>query len=153
MLQNLSPAQSAVVLLIGASAAERVEISVLERDAVTVGEAGSNHRLAVEVEIAAGVFAGRYPAAFRIRDFVAFREALRALLSTAAGEARFTASGGQLAMRLSASAGGGVALEGAARHPAGGANMLAFAFTIDRARLVEPLRQLDAIVARFPSLP
>jgi hypothetical protein len=143
-------AQPAAILLIGASAAERVEISVFGRAPATVAEPDARHRLAVEVEIAAGVFAGRYSATFRSRDFAALRDALRAVLSTTTGEARFTASGGQLALRLSATDGGGIALEGAARHPAGGANMLAFAFTLDRTRLVEPLRQLDAIVVRFP---
>jgi hypothetical protein len=149
MMQPLPPVQPGAVLLIGANAAQRVEISVLEPDGVRVADPGDAGRLAVEVEIAAGVFAGRFPARFRAGDFVAFREALRALLAARAGEARFRTAEGQLALRLSDNGRGGIALEGAARHPAGGANMIAFAFDFDRTRLAEPMRQLDAIVARF----
>lgn len=140
-----------VTVVIGAGASERVEIAVLARAAPGSDEPFDADWLTVEVEVAAGVFAGRFEARFRGHDFVVFRDALHRLHASLAGEARFATMEQQLDLRLTGNGRGAIALEGTARHPTEGTNELRFAFSLDQTQLVQPLRQLDQLIARFPA--
>ena len=138
-----------VTVVIGAGAAERVEIAVLGPAAPESDEPFDAGWLAVEVEVAAGVFAGRFAASFRGDDFVAFRDALRRLHASLDGEARFETLEAQLDLRLVGNGRGGVALEGVARHPIEGTNELRFSFLLDQTQLTQPLRQLEQVISSF----
>lgn len=138
------------VFVIGAGAAARVEVAVVGPAAPNSAEPFDADWLAVEVEIAADVFAGRFAASFRSGDFVRFRDELSRLHADLTGDARFATIEDQLALHLRGDGRGRIQLDGRASHPLGGGNALHFCFQLDQTQLAEPLRQLERIVTAYP---
>jgi hypothetical protein len=137
-------------LAIGAGSAQRVEVAILGYADPKSQAPYDADWLMVEVEIAAGVFAGRFAASFEAGAFERFRADLTQVHATLAGEAAFETIEAQLTLRLVGNGRGQVALTGTAQHPLGDGNRLTFAFALDQTQLVEPLRQLEHITHAFP---
>ena len=135
---------------IGRSEREKVSITVRGYERAASGDIHDDNWLSVVVEVRVGAFAAKCDAAFLAQDFGPFRSQLGALYDVLVGEACFTTLEEQLSLRVVGDGRGGLTVTGEVRDRPGGANRLAFEFALDQTSLPSTLRELDAVVSKFP---
>ena len=140
-----------IAFSLGGSERERVavEVASYERGPLT-GDYHDDNWLSVTVTVCVGAFAGVFSASFLTDEFVAFRAQLQTLHATLRGEAEFTTLEEQLFLKLIGNGRGQVSLKGRALDRAGYGNRLEFELEIDQTHLAVAIRDLDALIERFP---
>ena len=107
--------------------------------------------LSSEIDVAAGVWAGRFPAALRAIDFHEFLAQLRKLHRDLKGKARFETLEDQLRLTLTGDDLGHVDLAGVAIDHSSLRNELRFQLAFDQSYLPNIMQQLEEIAATFPA--
>ena len=135
---------------IGGAEHERVEVCIRSYEYAPTGEYHDDNWLAVKVSLSVGAFRGSFQASFLTEEIVLFREGVAALYETLTGIARFIAMENQLFLELSGNGRGNIAIKGEARDQCGVGNRLEFELNIDQTQLAETMKELDAVIERFP---
>jgi len=135
---------------IGESEHQRVEVAVLRYEREPSGDYYDDNWLAVEVSLAVGGFKGRYDASFLTTELKSFRDQAASLYESLSGEAKLDTLETQLRLTLVGNGKGNISLEGEAWDQPGIGNRLVFRLGLDQTYLAHTLKQLDAVVTRFP---
>ena len=135
---------------LGESEHERVEVTVSGYERQPSGDYHDDNWLTVEVSLAVGGFGGRFQASFLTAELTEFRDQLVALNKSLKGEAKLATMETQLLLSLTGNGRGGISLKGEAWDQPGIGNRLAFGFNLDQTHLANTLRELDAVIERFP---
>ena len=135
---------------LGESEHERVEVTVSGYERQPSGDYHDDNWLTVEVSLAVGGFRGRFQASFLTAELTEFRDQLVALNKSLKGEAKLATMETQLLLSLTGNGRGGISLKGEAWDQPGIGNRLAFGFNLDQTHLANTLRELDAVIERFP---
>jgi len=135
---------------LGESKHERVEVTVSGYERQPSGDYHDDNWLTVEVSLVVGGFRGRFQASFLTAELTEFRDQLVALNKSLKGEAKLATMETQLLLSLTGNGRGGISLKGEAWDQPGIGNRLAFGFNLDQTHLANTLRELDAVIERFP---
>ena len=95
-------------------------------------------------------FKGKARAALRTTELIEFGSQLRPLHETLSGTAEFTTLEGQLHLQLEGDGKGHINLKGEVMDQAGVGNRLHFSLEFDQSRLADSVRDLDAVISKFP---
>ena len=139
-----------VAFSLGGSERERVSVEVAKYARAPTGDYHDDNWLNVTVTVSVGAFNGTFPAFFLTEEFVAFRDELKKLHETLRGDARFTTLEDQLFLALSGNGRGQISLKGYALDRAGDGNRIEFQLEIDQTHLAGAMRELNAIIEKFP---
>ncbi len=135
---------------LGGSKHERVEVIVSGYERQPTGDYHDDNWLSVEVSLSMGGFKGRFHASFLTDELMGFRDQLAVLYKTLKGEAKLVTMETQLLLNLSGDGRGGISLKGEASDQPGIGNRLLFDLDLDQTQLATTLRELDAVLERFP---
>ena len=135
---------------LGESQHERVEVTVSGYECQSSGDYYDDNWLTVEVSLAVGGFRGRFRASFLTAELTEFRDQLAVLNKSLEGEAKLVTMETQLLLSLTGNGRGGISLKGDAWDQPGIGNRLAFGLDLDQTHLAKVLRELDAVIERFP---
>lgn len=128
------------------------QVGGAESDYVRVSVTADNKDgwLSVDVDIVAGGFRGRFPAAFDTYGIAEFARQLAKLNETVSGSAKFRSLEGQLELDMECDRLGRIAVSGKAVDVAGTGNRLLFEIEIDQSHLPEILKNLHATLEKHP---
>jgi hypothetical protein len=139
-----------VAFSLGGSERERIAVEVENYERAATGDYHDDNWLKVSVTVSVGAFDGTFPATFLTEEFVAFRNELKKMYESLHGNAKFTTLEDQLSLELSGNGRGQILLKGYALDRAGDGNRIEFRLEIDQTHVARTLRELDAIVEKFP---
>ncbi len=135
---------------LGESEHERVKRTVSGYESQPSGDSHEDNWLMVDVSVAVGGFRGRFQATFRTAELTEFRDQLMALYKSLKGEAKLITMEAQLLLSLTGNGRGDISLKGEAWDQPGIGNRLSFGIDLDQTHLASTLRELDAVIERFP---
>jgi len=140
-----------MIFSFGHSEHERVEIDVLGYEYSSVSEYYEDGNwLTVKAAVWAGGFHGKINAAIFTDELAHFLPELRSLYDKLHGVAEFITVEGQILLRLTGDGLGHIELHGELKDQAGIGNCLTFTLHLDQTMLVNPIDELEKIMAKFP---
>ena len=139
-----------MIFSFGQSEHERIAIDVVGYERPTSGDYDDDNWVVTQIEVRIGGFKGKARAALRTTELVEFGSQLRTLHETLSGTAEFTTLEGQLHLQLEGDGKGHINLKGEVMDQAGVGNRLHFSLEFDQSRLADSVRDLDAVISKFP---
>jgi hypothetical protein len=143
----------AMIFSFGQSEHERIEVDVLRYENAPVGEYYDDNWLTVQIRITAGGFRGVVDAAILTDELALFLTQLRPIHENLHGTTEFTTMEGQLHLLLVGDGKGRIELVGDAADQPGIGNRLHFTLNFDQSQLLGSIRELERVIAEFPSRP
>jgi hypothetical protein len=137
---------------IGPPGGEHVTVEPLRRSHLGCTDYWDGNWIACAINVKAGAFRGQVDADLRAEDFVRFRDGLRRLYDELAGNATFATMEDWLAIDVRVDGRGHFEARCELRDDPGMGNLLTFSISFDQTQLPTVLRDLDAVVLRFPVL-
>jgi len=140
--------ESLKVSIAGHGASTMIEIFGYERPSAE-NEADANW-LKCRVTISAAEINGSFHAEFRTHEFARFRDALKPVLIRLGGEATFETIERELECKIELTGTGGAHVHTVAKTRGMVAWEILFSYESDQSFLAESLRELEAIIAKYP---
>jgi hypothetical protein len=134
----------------GGEAAEYVEVTIFGRSVPGATDFWDGNWLRSEVRLRVGGFTGAYSANLRTDELAGFATQLRTLRVELRGDAQLRTMEAQLNLAFVGDGRGHFQVKGEARDEAGTGNQLSFELSMDQTDLVPLLRQLEAVLERYP---
>ena len=139
-----------MIFSFGQSEHERIAIDVVSYERPTSGDYDDDNWVVTQIEVRVRGFKGKARAALRTTELIEFGSKLRPLHETLSGTAEFTTLEGQSHLQLEGDGKGPINLKGEVMDQAGVGNRLHFSLEFDQSRLADSVRDLDAVISKFP---
>jgi hypothetical protein len=139
-----------MIFSFGLSERERIEVDVLRYERSPVGDVHDDNWLSVSIRVRAGGFQGNADAAILTWELVKLASDLRPLVDKLSGAAEFLTLEEQLSFNLEGKGKGHFDFHGEVLDQAGMGNRLRFTLKFDRSSLDSSLRELEAVIVKFP---